>query len=467
MEANEHSQPRRSWLRRLLNRLEVDRAVFYSAGSRIWQFLAGPVTILLIAKFFSPETQGYFYTFSQLMMLQTLVELGLHTVIVALASHEWAHLSLDEDGAVTGEPRPLARLADLKRMTFRLYGVIALLFVLGVGLGGLWFLGQTPPGETPGQESDIAWQAPWIGLVIINGGLIALWPLIAILEGCNQVHHVNRVRFGQATTGNLAVWLSIGLGCGLWAAVVSAGVRLLWELWLVFGQYRSMMHSLADQPPSGLLLWREEILPLQWRLAVRSLTSYFAFGLFTPVIFHYHGEAAAGRVGMTWSALLALEAAALAWIQTRIPLFGMLAARRDWAEMDRIFFRLTGIVCLIFLLGSLAFLGVLIALPSLPFELAPQLAGRMLSPETTALFCAALFLLLIPRCQSYYIFAHKRDPYVWLSVSTSALAGPAVWWGGKHNGALGEAVGFLAVVALVMLPTTTWIWWRTRREWHR
>ena len=447
--------------------MEVDRAVFYSVSSRAWQFLAGPVTLLLIAQYFTAQTQGYFYTFSQLMMLQTLVELGLHTVIIAVSSHEWAHLELDENGAIVGQAEALSRLSDLRQFTSRFYWVIGLLFVVGVGTWGLWFLDVSPPEAVVGQiATRVAWRGPWMALVLVNGGLIGVLPLVAILEGCGQVHSVNRVRFLQATTGNLVVWTGIACGLDLWVAVASAVVRLAWELWLLFGKFGAFFRSLPAKSNASRLSWREEILPLQWRLAVRAVTSYFAFGLFVPVIFRYHGEVASGRIGMTWTALLALEAAALAWVQTRIPRFGVLAARRDWAEMDRIFFRLSSITCGIFVLGAACFLAVVASLQSLPFDLGPQLADRMLPVFPAAIFSLALFVLLIPRCQAYYIFAHKRDPYVWISVTSYGLAGPAVWWGGKHYGATGEAVGFLAVIVCFVLPISTWIWRRTRRNWH-
>ncbi len=98
----------RSLPRRLLNRMEVDRAVFFSVLGRAWQFLAGPVTAYLIAANLTAVSQGFYYAFLPLLAMQAFVELGLHTLTVITASHEWAHLSLAADGAIT-EMRPLVR----------------------------------------------------------------------------------------------------------------------------------------------------------------------------------------------------------------------------------------------------------------------------------------------------------------------------------------------------------------------
>ena len=47
-------------LRRLARRMEFDRAVFYALAARAWQTLAGPITVILIATYFTPELQGVY-----------------------------------------------------------------------------------------------------------------------------------------------------------------------------------------------------------------------------------------------------------------------------------------------------------------------------------------------------------------------------------------------------------------------
>ena len=64
----------RWWPRRFLNRLEMDRAVFYAVLARAWQLMAGPVTMVLIAWNFSPAVQGYYYTFWSMIALQMCFE---------------------------------------------------------------------------------------------------------------------------------------------------------------------------------------------------------------------------------------------------------------------------------------------------------------------------------------------------------------------------------------------------------
>ncbi|MFT5093873.1 MAG: hypothetical protein ACI93T_002703, partial [Porticoccaceae bacterium] len=60
----------RRWLTVQLDRIGVDAPVFFSVIARAWQLLTGPVTVTLMALFFTPEMRGYFYTFGSVLALQ-------------------------------------------------------------------------------------------------------------------------------------------------------------------------------------------------------------------------------------------------------------------------------------------------------------------------------------------------------------------------------------------------------------
>src|SRR4051812_22559277 len=60
----------------------IDRPVLHTLLGRGWSLVAGPVTLLLITRFLSPEQQGYFYTFGSLAALNVFFELGLSYVLM-------------------------------------------------------------------------------------------------------------------------------------------------------------------------------------------------------------------------------------------------------------------------------------------------------------------------------------------------------------------------------------------------
>ena len=439
----------------MLNRAEVDRATFYALVLRGWQLAGGAVSVVLISWFFSPEVQGYYYTFGALLALQTFFELGMSLVIVSAASHEWAKLQLDEHGEIAGDSAALSRLVSLGRWIAVWYGGLALGYALLVGGAGVIFFSLEP-------EAGVAWFQPWLMLVALSGGLLWTLPWNALLEGCNQVTAVNRFRLCQAIVANLTVWAAISWGAGLWAAVATAAVRLAAELYFLAWRYRRFFRPFRRTAAGPGIDWQTDIWPMQWRIAISGTFSYFEYFLFTPVLFHYHGAVVAGQMGMTWTLITAVQGAALAWVQARAPLFGMLVAKRDYRELDRVYFRLTSVSLAALLAGCCAAWAVVWGLAWSGW----WLAERLLPPLPTALFLAATVLYQWPRCQDFYLRAHRREPLWWLNAISSVLIGLLVWQFGAPGGATGAALGYLAAVLVFVLPSKTYLWERCRREWH-
>src|ERR1700722_5120239 len=95
--ANSVGLPMPLW-RRLVHFSGFDNAVAFGFLARVWSMGAGVVALLLIAAFFTPQIQGFYYTFTSLVALQVFAEMGLGQVIIQFAAHEWAHLKLEADG---------------------------------------------------------------------------------------------------------------------------------------------------------------------------------------------------------------------------------------------------------------------------------------------------------------------------------------------------------------------------------
>lgn len=440
----------------MLNRLEVDRAVFFALLSRGWQFVTGPVTLLLIAQYFSPQEQGFYYTFWSVIGLQSLFELSFYTVIVNVASHEWQKLHRDERGAIAGDPQARSRLISLGRLSILWYSVAALLFVVGVGAGGLVFFGAA-------RESVPGWQSPWLVLVALSGVVFATTPLQGILEGCNQVTSVYRLQFWRAMIGSVLTWICVPCGAGLWTPAVATGVRLVCDGYLFAVSYGRFFARFLRRPDGPTMSWRHEVWPLQWRVGLKGVFVYFHSQFINPVIFHYQGAAAAGQMGMTWHILTSLQNAAAAWVKTRVPRLGILVAARDYRELDRIFFRLSWLALVIMAISGSLFWVFDVALSAAW----PGLAARLLPPGPTAWLTLVVVLGLIPDFQWTYIHAHKRSPYLLLSIASSLATGLLIWWLGSWYGATGAALAMLTVLVFFSLPVWTWVWWRCRAEWHR
>ncbi len=437
--------------------MEIDRATFYALLTRAWQVVAGPITLVLISLFFPPEVQGWFYVFAEMLSLQSLVEMSLNQIIINVASHEWSRLEQAEDGSITGDPHARSRLVSLGRFFAKWYLGVAILYLLAIGVGGGFWMASNDPA------AKVSWLGPWI--VVTASTVLSLWlmPIYALLDGCNQVIATNRFRVLQSILGNVFVWMCIPLGAGLWTTAAIAGTKLAGDLYPLLGPYRRFFRAFFEKPEGPAVSWREEILPLQWRLALQTGTTALAMSSLTLLLFEYQGESVAGRMGMTWSALKSLQWGALAWVYTRAPKFGMFISQGDYAALDRMFGRVFRVSLGLLALGGLSAFGVVAVLNW--WEL--PLADRLLPLGPLALLILCVILNHVPLSLNLYARAHKREPYVWLVVISNLALIAAVWWGAQRESAmLGTTAGFLAVLVLFIVPAWILVWWKYRQSWR-
>ncbi len=442
------------WTRRVLG---LDRAIIFSVLARGWSSLAGLVTVTLIARFLSPAEQGYYYTFGSLVALQIVFELGFSFVILQMASHESAHLTISADGRITGDPVPHARLASVLQKSVRWYSVAALLMLAGLIPAGIYFFSSHPhPGVA------VAWRLPWYAVVVAATLTFQIDPVFSFLEGCGYVAHVARTRFWQAFVGSLLAWTALLTHHGLFApAMMIFGQALAGSSWL-FSRRRLIIGLLRHAAGPHKILWGTEVWPFQWRIAVSWLCGYFIFQLFNPVLFAYWGPVAAGQMGMSLSISNALMSLAIAWISTKSAPFGMMIARKEYAKLDKILFMALFQSVSVVIAGSLVVWGAVVYLYSTHM----RFSHRLLGPGTFGMLLVAMSLNVIVFAEALYLRAHKQEKFLLNSILSAVLTGLSTFFLGKQFGATGMVMGYLIVGIVVGLGLGTYTFFKYRRIWH-
>lgn len=439
----------RKWLRNV----GMDRATFYGVSTKIWGVAGAPVTALLIARSFTPQIQGYYYTFLNLLALQIFVELGLGTVIIQFASHEWSKLGLDAHGFIVGDENALSRLISLARSSIKWYLVASIVLILGLSIGGAIFFSTSHANAL-----NIKWLFPWLALCLLTGIFIVGVPIWSLLEGCNQVSNVYKFRLWQGICGSLAVWASMLAGFNLWAPAVSSVAALVVSIVFLKREYWNFIKTLLfSLPQKGRIIWKKEMLPMQWRIAVSSASGYFVFSFFTPVLFRYHGPVLAGQFGMTWGLIGVIGSISSAMIAPKVPQFGILIAQRNYQALDNLFWKIVRISTLASIsVGLMAWLLIYI-LKLLNFHL----ASRLLNPLSAGIFIVAQVMMTLSFPFSAYIRAHKEEPLMLLSVSLGVLVGLSTLFLGKKYADVGMGIGYLTINVL-LVPIVFLIWKRYR-----
>lgn len=449
----------------ILRILGVDRAICYGVLTRLWGLAAGPLTILIVATRMSKEQQGFYFTFSSLLALQIFFELGLTTVIAQFASHESAFLSWTPRGAFDGDPVCREKLTGLICKSVRWYGVVALLFMLIVIPSGLLFLGEKQVAAL-----EFAWRIPWILAVTGTAANLLTVPFFAVILGSGDVATVNQREMLGAVVGTCASWLVLLLGGGLYAVftVICGNAFMAW--WFLFSRKRELVrivgHGLSRNAghtsgAAGQICWRHEIWPMQWKIALSWASGYFIYQMFTPVLFHYHGAVIAGQMGITLSASTALLGTAYAWQQAKSPVMGKLVAVRDWRGLDNVFFRVFWQSFGVVVCGAIAGWAAIMLLQAYH-----PLGSRFIPSGQVMMLLAAVCINTLVSGFAVYLRAHKKDPFMVLSLGIALIQGATTWYFGMRYASLGVTAGFLLVSFLVGLPTAYLIWNHCRKTWH-
>jgi hypothetical protein len=105
--------------------------------NQLWRLVSGPVTLLLIPLFLSPEQQGYWYLFGSLSALSIFADLGFSNIILQFSAHEFAFLNFTDSGVLAGEDIYLKKLGSFLRFTVKWLATICaivfpVIFVVGV-----------------------------------------------------------------------------------------------------------------------------------------------------------------------------------------------------------------------------------------------------------------------------------------------------------------------------------------------
>ena len=457
--------PKNHKLRKLASFLGVDKAIAYTVVGKGLQVISGPITLLLIAHYLTPVEQGFYYTFASIVNLQIFFELGLSFVILQFASHEKAKLEWTFKRRLQGDITSKVRLASLLELASKWYGAIAIFMIISIAPIGFLFL------KTNSSQITSNWQLPWICVVVTTSATLFLSPFLSFLEGCGLVAEIARLRVIQTFLTNILVWISLSFGLNLYVAalpnLVGSIIAILW----LFKNYKNFFVDLWMHRPTKLKLdsqinksisWRNEIFPLQWRIAVSWASGYLIFFLFTPITFKFQGAAEAGRMGMSLSIAAAISGLSYSWISTKAAPFGILVASKKFKELDQLFFPALWQSC------GVSGAGGIILLVSYYFlkRIESPISLRLLEMAPLTLLSLTVVVNVYVFGLALYLRSHKKEPFMRLSIINGILMTISSLFMGRYYGADGMMLGYFAINTFVIASYASYIFLKKRKEWH-
>lgn len=389
----------------LRSKLGLDRAIGATALTQIMRFVTGPITMLLMIRHFRPEEQGFYYSFVGVIGLQVFLEAGFAQSITQFTSREFGQLRFNRDGLLVGGGEALSRLRSLFQQANRYYRWMATVLVVALMGGGYVFFSSKP-------SHDVPWIIPWFTACGVAGITFCLTPYWAFLEGCNKVAEVATYRFCSGLIGFFAMASGLMLGFGMyvvvWAAIFNVAVPFIYLGW----KWRPLIAQIWRPPSGATVSWRNEIWGFQWRIAGTWMSRYFLESGIAPLAFHLSGPVAAGQVGMTFQVIRMIGGIANTWTVTKIPYWGVLAAKNEWQMLERSWFGAARRNVLFTSIGLICFVA---AFPLLSMFW-PAASLRFLSLPLVVGFAIGWILYSFWLVSMHYTRALRREPFTFLHI---------------------------------------------------
>ncbi|QSX32688.1 hypothetical protein JYB87_13130 [Shewanella avicenniae] len=403
-------------MKNLFKKIGVDSAVFFVILGKFTSLLGGVLVLVLISSFMSSELQGYYFAFMSVIAFQVVFELGLGTIITQFASHEMAKLRID-NSKITGDKESLGRLLSLCRLTGVSYILIFLVVLVVLIPAGLFFFTEKKL-DSANTVNDINIVIPWCLLVITSGMSLVVNAFLSFSEGCGYVINIAKVRLCQSIVTIFLACIFIVTNLGIYAtAATSISAVLVGSSWLRKNLFFLLRKSIVERNLyENTINWKKEVYPMQWRTSLSWLSGYFIFQLINPLAFKFYGPEFSGKLGMSMTVINMMITLSLAWITTKVPLWGKLISQKD----KNVFYHYRTVF-----IQSASFYLFLTAIATLSLFFLDFLhikqADRLLSPLFFAIMSLAMFANHIVACQATFIRAHKIEIYTTLSVLTAIL----------------------------------------------
>lgn len=411
---------------------------------KAWQALSGFVTALLVTHFLSAGEQGYYYAIGSLLSGYVLLDLGLSGLLVQISARMFSGLDIDDGGGLgpVGEKRSayLAMLAWSRRW----YARASLLVLVLIPVGFLYF-----SFARTGQE-EIHWQWPWIFVVIAVALSMSAYSALSIIEGVGRVAEVYWVRFGHYALGAVMAWALIAGGNGLYApAMPPLAIAVTTIVWFRL-RYR---YLLEEDGSSHGFSWREEVWPLQKRVAMSWFAGYAFLNAPILIVFYYRDAVSAGQLGLTAVIANVLGSLCASWLTAVVPrITNLVSSGRD-GDSKELFLNEFRKALFLMILSYGAAVLLVMAIGHL------SIAQRLLPPLETALLFAVFAIFHSVGMLSFHFRARGREILAYplavatlLSLIVSCVIVPSL-------GVVGVIVVFFGVFVLICIPAMI-VGWR-------
>jgi O-antigen/teichoic acid export membrane protein len=431
------------------------RDLFFTLLNQLWRLISGPVILLLIPLFLSPEQQGYWYLFGSLSALSIFADLGFSNIILQFSAHEFAYLHFLDNGLLAGDETNLKKLGSFFRFVIKWISAICavvfpVIYIIGIG----FFV----------KDNVLAvYLPPWTLYTV--GSLINFFnnSILSFIEGLNKIELIQRIRFAVAIVNTAIIVVLLVSGSNIYALALGMLLSASSIFIAIFGSFRKVLLQLLDGSKGFIYGWGKEIVPLFVKYGLSFSSGYFIFQIYTPLMHYFHGPVYSGKVGITLALVTTIFSMSNIWMYTITPKINMLISQKLWSNLDSLFKKR-----LLLSLGTYLLISIVLFLFLALFGkiwIIPKITVRFLPILSLIILLVCYFLQLIINSWALYLRGHKQEPYVVPSLISAVWIAVTTYLAGKFMSPAWFFLGFLTSYVWCT-PVTRIIYRKYRIKWH-
>ena len=313
-------------------------------------------------------------------------------------------------------------------------------------------------------DKSVNWFTPWVIICSATAFSLIVSPILCFLEGLGKVKEVAKIRLIQQVCQILILFICLISGYKLFSSPIASLITLLIvSIYIFFSKNKLLLYFIWKQLNVWKVNYKTEIFPFQWRIALSWISGYFIYQLFNPVIFATEGAVVAGQMGITLAVLNGILTVSLSWINTKIPLFSSLIAKKEFASLDLVFNKTVkqasgiSLFCLVFMILAV----IIMKKMSLEF------GNRFLPLFPLILLSISTFANQFVSAFATYLRCHKKEPFLIFSIVLGILTATSTLVFGKFFGVLGITIGYSFLTVFLSLTWAIIIFKKKKVLWHQ
>lgn len=390
-----------------------DKDLLNTSLNQGFKIIAGPLLLVFIPLFLSPEIQGYWFSFISLSALSVLADLGFTMIIMQYSAHEFAFLKVVKNTIIpiNHEDRiHLEKLSSLLRFSIIwVLKIVIIAFPVILIIGFLFFNSDS---------NKIEWRLPWVIYTVGAAINFINYLILSFLEGCNNLAITQRFRFYNILINYCSIFFLLYIGANLYALAISILLSSILTAIIISFRFKTILKQLWGISRIANYNWSSEFWSFFKKYSVSVVSGFLVVQIFTPLSFIYYGAVAAGKIGLTMGICTAIFSISQIWLLSISPRINILASQKKWEIMNKLLKKRQILAIGTYLLGIIIFCFVYFLIQNSVFF---ELTNRLL-PLFGIVILLVSWLLQIPvYTMAMSLRAHKKEPYTLLSVVASII----------------------------------------------